>query len=94
LLSYEDTKYLLQQKLQRRQGTVSEQEVQECVDEFMDLKAASTDFDQIAHDTEEARLLAYLIKRIVPTFGHVPLTRPDGVERLLCANLTGWQLLK
>ncbi len=55
----------------------------------MDLKAASSNLDQTARDTEEARLSAYLRKRIVPTFGHVPITRPDGIERLLCANLNG-----
>ena len=37
--------------------------------------------------SEEEHLRAYLSKRVVPTFGHVPKTRSDGIYRLLCANI-------
>ena len=36
---------------------------------------------------KESRLHTYLSKRVDPTFGHVPETKPDGVHPLLCANI-------
>lgn len=88
-LTLEDTKYLLQQRLQCRQGTVSDREIQQCVDEYMEEQSNSSNLSQAAIQNEEARLPKYLKKWIVPTYGHIPLTHPDGVERLLCTNLNG-----
>ena len=87
-LKYDDIKYILQRRLQQRQGVVSEEEIGECVAEYKD-QLQSQEIPQEVLDNETERLNAYLKKRVVPTFGHVPITRPDGVNRLLCANVNG-----
>ena len=46
----------------------------------------SHEIPQEVLDSETER---YLKKHVVATFGHVPITRPDGIERLLCANVNG-----
>jgi hypothetical protein len=66
-----------------------EEEINECVAEYKEDLAHSQTVPQEILDSETERLAAYLQKRIVPTFGHVPLTQPDGVNRLLCANVHG-----
>ena len=88
-MKYDDIKYILQRRLQRRQGVVSEEEIEECVAEYKEELNHSKEIPQEVLDGETERLQAYLKKRVVPTFGHVPITRPDGIERLLCANVNG-----
>jgi hypothetical protein len=87
MLKYEDIKYILQRRLQQRQGTVSEGEIHECVEEFIREKNMVEQLTPEAIAFEEGQLKAYLAKRVVPTFGHVPKTRPDRIHRLLCANI-------
>lgn len=88
-MKYEDIKYILQRKLQRRQGVVSEEEIEECVADYRHECMSNQAISPEMMDSETAKLNAYLKKRIVPTFGHVSLTRPDGINRLLCANVNG-----
>jgi hypothetical protein len=88
-LKYDDIKHILQRRLQRRQGVVTEEEIEECVAEYKAELTCHHDIPRQVLEEESERLNAYLTKRIVPTLGHVPMTRPDGVNQLLCANVNG-----